>query len=363
MAKIRQGIPDEENPGPAERAGVRLSGGPPKKDPPRKDPPNKATARPARPSGSKGGAQQVAAKKPAPKRAPPKRARRVSGGLIALVSTTVVIIVVGIIVAASFLGGSNGKALGYGAAPAPADIVTAVTGVPASVLDQVGLGKSQVIGVPDQVKGSAPLLSANGKPEVVYVGAEYCPFCAAERWSMVQALSRFGTFSGLKTTHSSSTDVYPNTQTFSFYGSTYTSKYLSFAPVELTTNQPDTASPSGYVPLQTPTSSQQKLLTTYDVPPYTGPASSNNRGTIPFLDVANRYIQGGASYQPSILQGLPLGTIAGSLSLASSPVAQGIDGGANYLTAAICNVTHDQPASVCSAPYIAQAKATLAKTP
>ena len=34
--------------------------------------------------------------------------------------------------------------------------------------------------------------------------------------------SRFGTFSGLQTTHSSSTDVYANTPTLSFYRSTYT---------------------------------------------------------------------------------------------------------------------------------------------
>ena len=73
---------------------------------------------------------------------------------------------------------------------------------------------------------------------VTYIGAEYCPFCAAERWALTVALSRFGTFSGLAGTHSSSTDVYPDTQTLSFYGSHYTSPYLDFQPVEETTNQP-----------------------------------------------------------------------------------------------------------------------------
>ena len=33
---------------------------------------------------------------------------------------------------------------------------------------------------------------------------------------MVSALSRFGTFTGLTTTHSSTSDVYPNTPTFTF---------------------------------------------------------------------------------------------------------------------------------------------------
>jgi len=42
---------------------------------------------------------------------------------------------------------------------------------------------------------------------------------------MIIALSRFGTFSGLSTTHSSTTDEYPGTPTFTFYGSSYRSKY------------------------------------------------------------------------------------------------------------------------------------------
>ncbi len=47
------------------------------------------------------------------------------------------------------------------------------------------------------------------KPQVAYIGAEYCPFCASERWPMVIALSRLGTFSGLGLTTSSATDVFP----------------------------------------------------------------------------------------------------------------------------------------------------------
>src|SRR5262250_635737 len=62
-------------------------------------------------------------------------------------------------------------------------------------------------------------LTANGKPEMLYMGAEYCPYCAAERWAMIQALSRFGTFSGLSTVHSSTTDTPTNISTFTFHGS------------------------------------------------------------------------------------------------------------------------------------------------
>src|SRR5207237_546429 len=81
--------------------------------------------------------------------------------------------------------------------------------------------------------GSPPLLTGpNGKPEVFFYGAEWCPLCAAERWSIITALSRFGTFHNLKEIASSSTDSYPNTSTFTFYQSSYTSSYIDFVPVD-----------------------------------------------------------------------------------------------------------------------------------
>ena len=53
---------------------------------------------------------------------------------------------------------------------------------------------------------------------------------------MVIALSRFGTFSNLHISMSDSTaGDYPNTHTFTFYGSSYSSSYLDFAPVESAT--------------------------------------------------------------------------------------------------------------------------------
>ena len=100
-------------------------------------------------------------------------------------------------------------------------------------------------------------LKSGGKPEVLYIGGEYCPYCAAERWAMVNAFSRFGTFTGLTTTHSSSTDVYPNTPTYTFAGSTYTSKYVTFTPVEQFGS-------SNTDIIKNPTAAQQALATKYD---------------------------------------------------------------------------------------------------
>jgi len=103
-----------------------------------------------------------------------------------------------------------------------AAVISQITGLPASEFNAVGQGTANNLIKP--VKGTA-LTGATGKPEVLYIGAEYCPYCAAERWALIVALGRFGTFSGLQTTTSSSTDIYPNTPTFTFRGATYTSDF------------------------------------------------------------------------------------------------------------------------------------------
>jgi thiol-disulfide isomerase/thioredoxin len=229
-------------------------------------------------------------------------------------------------------------------------VVTKVTSVPASTLDKIGDGGGQVTGKPQAVKGGTSL-TANGKPEMLYMGAEYCPYCAAERWAMIVALSRFGTFSGLATVHSAAAngagqaEPFPNTPTFTFANATYTSKYLTFSSVEEQTNIPDSAT-GGYTQLQKPTAAQQALIAKYDVPPYVPSGAS---GSIPFVDFGNKYLIAGASYSPQVLAGLSWATIAADLSNPSSPVAKAVDGTANYITAALCKLTGNQPASACTA--------------
>jgi hypothetical protein len=231
-----------------------------------------------------------------------------------------------------------------------ASVVTDTTSVPAATLDTVGAG-SGVTAFPQTIKGGSPLTSG-GKPEMLYMGAEYCPFCAAERWAMVVALSRFGTFSGLSTVHSSSTDEFANTPTWTFAKATYTSKYLTFSSVETETNIP---SGQSYTTLQTPTSAQQALLAKYDAPPY---VPSADAGAIPFVDFGNKYMLSGASYSPQVLQGKSWATIASALKDPTSPIAKAVDGTANYLTAAICKLTGNQPATACT-PVVKQLEAKI----
>ncbi len=116
---------------------------------------------------------------------------------------------------------------------AASDIVAAVTGVPASAFDAVGVNAPSTQLTAPTVLTGQPRLLAHGKPEVLYVGAEFCPFCAAERWPLIVALSRFGHFGRLTSMQSAPSSVFPSVQSFSFVGTTYTSRYVSFAGVEL----------------------------------------------------------------------------------------------------------------------------------
>jgi thiol-disulfide isomerase/thioredoxin len=231
--------------------------------------------------------------------------------------------------------------------PVNSSVLQAVTHVDPTMLAAVGTGGTTA---PQALHGQPPLKGPMGKPEFFYFGAEYCPYCAAQRWAMVVALSRFGTFSHLDQSTSSSSDVYPDTPTFTFYQSSYSSPYIDFVSVESQDRQQN--------PLQTPTAEQQQLFSTYDAPPY---VNAQNQGGIPFIDIANQYLVAGPGYSPQVLQGLNWQEIANELSNQNSAVAKGILGTANYLTAAICQATNQQPAQVCSANPIPQIEQSLGK--
>ncbi|HVT75617.1 MAG TPA: DUF929 family protein [Acidimicrobiales bacterium] len=252
-------------------------------------------------------------------------------------------VVVGLALVVAIGGGKKHPA----AQPAPSALVRQVTSVPTSAFDTVGAGDVQHW--PSALL--APAEVRDGKPVVLYVGAEYCPYCAAQRWAMITALSRFGTFAHLSTTHSSSTDVYASTPTFTFHGSTFTSDYLVFEPVETAGNE---LSGGTYPPLETPTAHQEQVVQAYDAPPLT-----DTRGAIPFLFIGGKYGVSGAMYDPRLFAGKRHGDIASALRDPSSKIARSVLAAANGLSAAICATTGDQPASVCSSAGVVAARANL----
>jgi thiol-disulfide isomerase/thioredoxin len=218
-----------------------------------------------------------------------------------------------------------------------------VTSVPSATFDTVGAGTATGL---DALTGQ-PALTAGGKPEVLYMGGEFCPYCAAERWALAAALSRFGTLSGLSLIHSSPTDVYANTPTLSFAKASYTSKYLSFAGVEWFGEATDPSTPFGHVYLEQPTAQEQALFAKY------------GGGSIPFLDIGNRYVLPQVQYVPSALAGLSWTQVAAAMRDPSSAVARDIDGAANIITAAICTITNGQPGGVCHSGGVEAAAGAL----
>jgi thiol-disulfide isomerase/thioredoxin len=221
--------------------------------------------------------------------------------------------------------------------PLPASVTNNITSVPASALASVGKGSVLRYNPVPITKVTGPPLTSNGKPEMLYIGAEYCPYCAAMRWSMAVALSRFGTLSTpLHGIHSSSSDVYPNTATLTFYKTGYNSKYLAFTPVENETINKTL--------LQSPTAQENQVWARYE-------PDAAQRG-YPFISFGNKYVLKAPIYDPAVLKGLTWSQIAADMHNPSSPVAQGVLGGANYMTAAICKMTNNQPASICTAPSI-----------
>ena len=275
--------------------------------------------------------EKIAAQRAAERRAEQRRRLFITGGSV----LAVIAIVVAFIVVKSMSSPATPPS-SAARTPLPASVAKNITGVPASALAAVGKG-SVITSSPPVTKVTGPLLTSNGKPEMLYIGAEYCPYCAAMRWSMAVALSRFGTLSTpLHGIHSASNDAFPDTATLTFYKTGYNSKYLTFTPVENLTVD--------HSLLQSPTAQQNQIWARYEPDP-------QQRG-YPFIDIGNRYVIKGPIYDPGVLKGLTWSQIAADLQNPSSPVAQGVLGAANYITAAICKTTNNQPASVCAAPSI-----------
>ena len=157
---------------------------------------------------------KIAAQRAAARRAETRRKALITGGSVVAVLALVVAFIVVKLTASPARAGA-------------AAVAREVTGIPAATFNAVGAGTATGL---RPVSGQ-PELTLDGKPELLYMGGQYCPYCAAERWAIAAALSRFGTPSGLRFIHSSPTDSYPDTPALSFDRARYASKYLAFVPV------------------------------------------------------------------------------------------------------------------------------------
>jgi thiol-disulfide isomerase/thioredoxin len=245
-----------------------------------------------------------------------------------------VALVIGAVVVLFLTGGGSGSNVTAASGSVPES--SAAAGAPISQAASVALG---------QVRRQAtePLLDG-GKPLVFFMGAEWCPFCASERWALVEATSRFGKWSGLRELHSrSGQDFFPSLPTYDLAGATYTSKYLSLRHKEVATVDGE--------PLEKLGSFEEGLVNGYD-----------KLGAVPFLFASGpegRYTVE-LAYSPSLLEGETFASLRkGVAGEAPSPAVEAIGGEADAITALICKQDGRQPEGVCAKGSIPQLEGEL----
>jgi len=246
------------------------------------------------------------------------------------------------------------------AVTSPAVLAT-LSSVPSSTFDAIGVTAPGTTLTPPSVVADPP--PSGNRPEVLFVGSEFCPFCAAERWPLVVALARFGTFTRLHNSSSAAQSVFPDTSTFTFADAVYSSRYVTLTGVELYS---DTTGPDGtFTRLARLTPSQAALVARYS-PQGDGVTT----GSSPFVDVAGRLIAVTSGFSPALLAGQSQSQIAGEIARPTPlvvgsggttppPTGQAVIAVANQLSAGICAATHQRPATVCLSRGVRAADASL----
>lgn len=178
-----------------------------------------------------------------------------------------------------------------------------------------------------------PLKRPSGKSLVFFMGAGFCPYCAAERWAIISALSKFGTWEGIVDDSSAGHDEkYLNIPTLSFAKARYDSKYVEFIGRE--------TADRNFEPLQELDDKDYQILDTF-----------NPDQIIPFLMIDGQFMQVGSGYSPQLLEGLDHVKVRAALADASPAVGKAIDSEANNIAAMICKGIGGR-AEVCSSDSI-----------
>lgn len=184
------------------------------------------------------------------------------------------------------------------------------------------------------VEVSKDTVTRDGKISVFFMGAEYCPFCATERWAIVRALQRFGQWSGLKQTMSAARDEpFLNLPTYDFTEATYTSPQVDFVSRETMNRE--------FKPLQKLSKSEEKLVREY-----------NSEKQTPFLLVAGRFMQLDAGFTPKILIGHTFRQTETELKKVESEIRKTIDAEASIIAALLC--VSGLPPELCKESAVAE---------
>jgi hypothetical protein len=212
-------------------------------------------------------------------------------------------------------------ALRGNAASVSENAVAAGLGAPTSDVASPPTGAFNYVGAP---------LYQGGKPELLFIGAQYCPHCAGQRWAIVKALDQFGTFSNV----TSSANDDGTIPTFNLHDATYTSNYVAFDHKDLEDRS--------HNPLDTLSPDEQAIFNRLDP-----------SGGIPLIAVGG-YALLGDGYDLSLIQGKPFNAVQQAMQRGSrsDPLVSAVNGETNSITAFICHADRMQPHTVCNRPVI-----------
>jgi hypothetical protein len=193
------------------------------------------------------------------------------------------------------------------------------------------------------VEVSKDAMKRDGKLFVFFMGAEYSPYCAAERWAIVRALQKFGQWSGLNQTMSAAREEqFLNLPTYDFSEATYTSTHIEFVSRETKDRE--------FKPLQKLLKSEEKLVRKY-----------NPKKEIPFLLIGGRFMQIGSGFTPKIFIGHTFRQTETELKKTESEIRKTIDEEASNIAALLC--VSGLPPELCKeaglAELVAQANSRL----
>lgn len=183
---------------------------------------------------------------------------------------------------------------------------------------------------------SDPLLE-RGRPLLFFMGAQFCPFCAAERWALVKATARFGTWRNLKELKTKrGIDGFGKLPSYDLIGATFTSTHLAIRHKEVADFDGNRLEPLEGV--------EQDLVNAY-----------NPNGSFPFIAAGGPSGQFtvGLAYSPALIDGQSFDELRKAVeSDANTPTVRAISGEADAITAALCELTAGKPAQACSLPGI-----------
>ena len=163
-----------------------------------------------------------------------------------------------------------------------------------------------------------PLKRSAGKSLVFFMGAGFCPYCAAERWAIVEALKNFGMWEGLVDDRSAGHDEkYLNVPTLNLVRAKYTSQYVEFVGRE--------TADRNFEPLQEMDEKDYEILDAF-----------NPDQIIPFLLVDGQFMQVGAGYSPKLIEGVDHSGVRAKLEDPESEAGKAIREEIDNISALVC---------------------------